>query len=156
MLSPVVYSDPQTEIKDAGSFGIVDTAPVVVNGRVRFYVVGVSAYPAKRRAREIARRIQALAQDPTFDARTLRIEDAGAYHQIFPGESGKAIFRILEADAEFEGVLRTVLADTLQNSIAESINDYRHDRKPAVLAKNAMYAAGSTVALMRQAPYAET
>jgi small-conductance mechanosensitive channel len=148
MLSPVVYSDPQTEIKDAGSFGIVDTAPVVVNGRVRFYVVGVSAYPAKRRAREIARRIQALAQDPTFDARTLRIEDAGAYHQIFPGESGKAIFRILEADAEFEGVLRTVLADTLQNSIAESINDYRHDRKPAVLAKNAMYAAGSTVALI--------
>ena len=148
MLSPVVYSDSQTEIKDAGSFGIVDTAPVVVNGRVRFYVVGVSAYPAERRAREIAKRIQALAQDPTFDAKTLRIEDAGAYHQIFPGESGKAIFRILEADAEFEGILRTVLADTLQNSIAESINDYRHDRKPAVLAKNAMYAAGSTVALI--------
>ncbi|MDB4517008.1 mechanosensitive ion channel family protein, partial [Crocinitomicaceae bacterium] len=54
----------------------------------------------------------------------------------------------LEADAEFEGILRTVLADTLLKSIAESINDYRHDRKPAVLAKKAMYAAGSTVVLI--------
>ena len=90
MLPPVVCADSQTEIKDAepsGSFGIVDTAPVVVNGRVRFQVVGVSAYPAERRAREIARRIEALAQDPTFDAKTLRIEDAGDYHQVFPGES---------------------------------------------------------------------
>jgi small-conductance mechanosensitive channel len=148
MLSPVVYSDSKTEIKDADLFGIVDTAPVVVNGRVRFYVVGVSAYPAKRRAREIARSIKALAQDSTFDARTLRVEDAGAYHQIFPGESGNAIFRILEADAELEGILRTELAETLREIIAESIDDYRHDRKPAVLAKNAMYAAGSTVALI--------
>ena len=151
MLSPVVCADSQTEIRDAEpsvSLGIVDTAPVVVNGRVRFHVVGVSAYPAERRAHDIAQRIEMLAKDPKFDPATLRIEDAGAYHQIFPGERGKAIFRILEADAEFEGIRRTVLADTLQNSIAESINDYRHDRKPAVLAKKAMYAAGSTVVLI--------
>ena len=131
MLSPVICAESQTEINDndpSGTFEVVDTAPVVVNGRVRFQVVGISAYPAERRAREIARRIEALAQDPTFDAKTLRIEDAGDYHHLFPGESRKAIFRILEADAEFEGVLRTVLVDTLRKSIAESINDYRHDR----------------------------
>ncbi|MFK7848523.1 MAG: mechanosensitive ion channel family protein [Rhodothermales bacterium] len=151
MLPPVVYAGSQAEIKDAdpsGFFEIVDTALVVVNGRVRFHVVGVSAYPAKRRADEIAGRIEALAQDPMFDPKTLRIEDAGAYHQIFPGVSDKAILRVLEADAEFEGVLRTVLADTLRNSIAESIDDYRHDHKPAVLVKNALYALASTLVLM--------
>ena len=150
LLPPVVCAQSQAEIKDAGlsgTLGIVETAPVVVNGEVRFHVVGVSAYPAKRRADEIARRIEALAKDPTFDPKTLRVKDAGAYHQIFPGESGKAIFRILEADAEFEGVSRTVLAETIRNTIAESINDYRHDHKPAVLLKNALYALGSIVVL---------
>jgi stress-induced morphogen len=77
----------------------------------------VSAYPAKRRADEIARRIEALAKDPKFDPKTLRVKDVGAYHQIFPGESGKAIFRILEADAEFEGVSRTVLAETIEKAL---------------------------------------
>ena len=127
---------------------MVETAPVVVSGRVRFHVIGMSAYPATRRAGEIAQRIEALAQDPKFDAKTLRIEDAGDYHQIFAGESGKAILSVLEADARSEGVLRSVLADTLRTRIAESIEDYRHDRKPAVLARNALYALGSTVVLV--------
>ena len=111
LLSNGVYAQSQTELKNAelsGTFGIVETAPVVVTGEVRFHVVGVSAYPAKRRADEIARRIEALAKDPTFDPKTLRVKDAGAYHQIFPGESGKSILRVLEADAESEGILRTV------------------------------------------------
>jgi len=67
MLPPVVCAQSQTA-KPSGSLGAVDTAPVVVNGKVRFHVVGVSAYPAKRRAREIAQRIEALAQDPTLGA----------------------------------------------------------------------------------------
>ena len=150
LLPQIVCAQSQTELKDAelsSTIEIVETAPVVVNGEVRFHVVGVSAYPAKRRAGVIARRIEALAKDPTFDPKTLRVKDAGAYHQIFPGESGKAIFRILEADAEFEGVSRTTLADTILHTIAESINDYRHDHKRAVVLKNALYALGSMVVL---------
>ena len=151
LLPQLTCAQSQDEIKDteqSGIFGLVETAPVVVNGKARFHVVGVSAYPAKRRAHEIGKRIEALAQDPKFDAKTLRIADTGAYHQIFPGESGKAIFRILEADAESEGVLRTVLAETLRVSIGESIEEYRHDHKPAVLTRNALYALGSTAVLM--------
>ncbi len=150
LLPPVVCAQTQTESKDAqvpDAHKVVDTAPVVVNGKVRFHVVGVSAYPAKRRAHEIARRIEALAQDPKFDPKTLRIEDAGAYHQIFPGESGKPILSVQEADAEFEGVPRTVLADTLLINITESINDYRHDHQHAVIIKNALYALASMVVL---------
>ena len=151
LLPAIVCAQSQTEIKDAepsSIFGIAEIAPVVVNGKVRFHVVGVTAYPAERRASEISRRIEALARDKKYDPKTLRVEDAGEYHQIFPGESGKAIFRILEADAESEGVLRTVLAETIGKSIAESINEYRHDRKPAVLTKNALYALGSTLVLV--------
>ena len=151
LLPPIVCAQSQTESNDAepsGIFGIAETAPVVVNGKVRFHVVGVTAYPAERRASEIAKRIEALAQDKKYDAKTLRVEDAGTYHQVFPGPSGKAIFRILEADAESEGVLRTVLADTLRNSIIESIGEYRHDHKPAVLTRNALYAMGSTAVLV--------
>ena len=150
-LSTVVCAQSQAEIehaKSSGAFDVVDTAPVVVNGRVRFHVVGVSAYPAERRAHEIARRIEALARDPMFDAKSLRIEDAGAYHQIFPGESGIAILRVLEADAESEGVLRTVLAETLRKNITESIEDYRHDHTPAELTRKAIYALVSTVVLV--------
>ncbi len=151
LLPAVVGAQSQAEIKDAipsGEFEIVDTAPVVVNGRVRFHVVGVSAYPAERRAREIARHIEKLAQDPTFDASTLHVEDAGTYHRILPVKGGKPIFRVLEADAEFEGIDRLVLAMTLKKGIAESIDDYRHDHKPDVLIKNALYAFGSMVVLV--------
>ncbi len=151
MLPPIVSAQEQSELKDtepSGIFGIAETAPVVVNGKVRFHVVGVTAYPAERRASEISQRIEALARDTNYSPKTLRIEDAGSYHEIFPGASGKVIIRILEADAKSEGILRTVLADTIGNSIAESINDYRHDRKPAVLTKKALYALGSTIVLI--------
>ncbi len=150
LLSQVVNAQPQTKINDAepsGIFGIAETAPVVINGKVRFHVVGVTAYPAERRASEIAKRIEALARDKMFDPKTLRVEAVGTYHQIFAGSSGKAVFRVLEADAESEGVNRSVLADTIEKSIAESINEYRHDRRPAVLTKNALYALGSTLVL---------
>ena len=151
LLPPIVCAQSQTDsnyAKPPGIFGVAETAPVVVSGKVRFHVVGVTAYPAERRASDIASRIEALARDRKYDPKTLRVEDAGEYHQIFPGESGKAIFRVLEADAESEGVIRTVLADTIGNTIAESINDYRHDRRPAVLTKNALYAFGSTLVMV--------
>ena len=89
-----------------------------------------------------------MAQDPSFDPSTLRIKDVGAYHQIFPGESGKAILSVLDADAESEGIARMVLTDTLRKNIAESITDYRHDHKPAVLIRNALYALGSLLVLV--------
>ena len=151
LLPAVVCAQTQTEIKDSESarvLEVVDTAPVVVNGKVQFQVVGISAYPAKRRASEIAERIHELAKDPKFDSRTLRLEDAGAYHQILQADGGKTIVRVLEADAQFEGVSRTVLAETIRKSIIESIDDYRHDHQPDVVAKNALYAFGSVAVML--------
>ena len=87
MLSPVICAESQTEIKNdepSGTFVLVDTAtavdtaPVVVNGKVRFQVVGVSAYPAERRAREISQRNEAFARETKFDTKIIRTEEAGA------------------------------------------------------------------------------
>lgn len=152
LLPSIVYGQDQTEINDINTsraFEIVDTAPVVVNGRVRFHVVGVSAHPAERRARKIAKRIEALAKDPMFDPKTLlEVNNNGAYHQIIARESDQVILTVLEADAISEGVRRTVLAKVLKNSIAESIKEYRHDRQPAVIIKNAIYALASMIVLV--------
>jgi len=151
LLPAVVCANSQTETKDTAPTGILeiaDTAPVVVNGNVRFHVVGVSAYPAKRRASEIAQRIEALAQNSEYDPKSLLLEDAGAYHQILQADAGKPILRVLEADAQFEGISRTVLAEAIRNTIAESIKDYRYDHQPDVLLKNALYALGSLLVMM--------
>ena len=149
LLSSTVWAHSESEIKDASHrFGVPETAPVVVNGEVQFYVVGVSAYPAERRARDIARNIEALARDPTFDPKTLRVEDFGDYHRIFPGQSRKGILAVVEADAESEGVERTVLAITLKDKLAEVIEAYRNDRKPAVLVNTALHALGRTAVLI--------
>jgi len=150
LLPSVVCAQSQPGVKDfepSGAYREVVTAPVVVNGQLRFHVVGVSAYPAERRARNIAKRIKVLAQDPKFDPKTLRLKDTGSYHQILAGESGEAILAVQDADAQFEGIPRSVLAETLRISIAESIEDYRHDHKPAVIARNAGYALGSMALL---------
>jgi small-conductance mechanosensitive channel len=151
LLPPVVYAQSQADITNAESSAeleITDTAPVVVNGEASFRVVGISTYPAERRAGEIAGRIEALARDPSFDPGTLRAEDIGDYHQILPGAGRKPILRVLEADAKSEGVLRTVLAEAIRTSIIVSINDYRRDHKPAALAKNALYALAGALLLM--------
>ena len=151
LLPPIVYAQSPAEIKKAESsveFGIADTAPVVVNGEVLFRVVGISAHPAETRAGKIARRIEALAQDPSFNPETLRTEDTGDYHQILPGEGRKPILAVLKADADFEGVERLVLAEALRASIAKSIDDYRRDHRPAVLIKNTLYALAGALLLV--------
>jgi small-conductance mechanosensitive channel len=151
LLPPVVHAQSEVVITNAESSAeleITDTAPVVVNGEASFRVVGISTYPAERRAGEIAARIEALALDPSFDPGTLLAEDVGDYHQILPSAGRKPILRVLEADAKSEGVLRTVLAETIKTSIAESIKDHRHDHKPAVLIKNALYALSGALLLV--------
>lgn len=150
LLSSVVCANSQNDIKDivpANILEVGDTAPVVVNGKVRFHVIGISSYPAKRRASEVAQRIEALAKKPEFDPNTLQVKDAGDYHQILSADGGKPILRVLEADAQVEGVSRTVLAESIRNSIVESINNYRSDHQPDVLTKNALYALASIVVM---------
>ena len=53
----------------------VVTAPVIVDGITLLRVRGVSSFPATRRAREIAARIEQLAENELFDPESLKITE---------------------------------------------------------------------------------
>jgi small-conductance mechanosensitive channel len=151
LFSTVIFAnDPvDTEVIEPSSIlQVADSESVVINGKVRFSVIGISSYPAKRRASEVAERVEALAKNKEYDPETLLVEEAEAFHLILPVEGGEPILRVLEADAQFEGVSRTVLAGTIRNSILESIIDYRHEHQPGVLLKNALYTLGSVIVMI--------
>src|SRR5262249_60598336 len=85
------------------------SAPVVIDGRTLYSVRGVSAFPAEKRAEIIRTRILELARDPAFDPATIEIAETDTY--VLIGPPSRPIQRITEADAEFEGSDRHVLAD---------------------------------------------
>ena len=75
--SPPQAPAPATEI---------GRAPVVIDGEVLFQLRGISSFPAKRRAREIARRIEAIAQDEAVPVSELRIDEQADRSRILAGE----------------------------------------------------------------------
>jgi small-conductance mechanosensitive channel len=120
-------------------------APVVLDGSTLFMVRGVSAFPAERRAGEIAVRIEALAANPSFDPGTLNISDAPDATVINAGT--QRLLMIFDADATLEGVERRTLAQAYLHRISEAIVSYRLDRKPKSLIRSALYIAAASLAL---------
>jgi len=123
---------------------VIDDALIVVDGRSLGHVAGLPAYPAARRAREIADRIEAFAADPALDPNDLRVEEAEKSSNIVGPEG--ILFRILDLDAQFEGigVDRSLVATVALTRIREAIESYREDRRPGVLLVNAAYALSLT------------
>ena len=86
-----------------------DSAAVVVNGKVLFNVIGISSSPAKKRAKRIANRIEALAQDPTVDPESIAIRVEDDRTLLVAGD--QRIMTIRNLDAMGEGVKRRTLAE---------------------------------------------
>jgi small-conductance mechanosensitive channel len=122
---------------------LYDSADVVVNGRVLFKVIGISSSPAKRRAKNIAGRTKALAEDPAFDPETITISVKADRTLLLAGE--QKIMTILDQDALVEGVERQILAEVYLKNIKREIVAYRHDREPDVITRNLVYSAIATV-----------
>ena len=80
----------------------VQTAPVVVDGITLFYVRGVSAFPAVKRAQQTAERIQAQAADRAFSPQSLRLQETPIGIQILAGN--QLVMSVFDADARLEGV----------------------------------------------------
>src|SRR5262245_14968626 len=121
----------------------IGSAPVVIDGRTLFDVRGVSAFPAERRAALIETRILELARDPSFDPAQIEISSADPYTLI--GTEKRPVMRITEADSEFEGIDRKVLADVYLSRIRDAIASYRASRSAKVLLSSARRAAVATV-----------
>ncbi len=123
--------------------GGIDTAEVLVDGRVILTVRGISAFPAKRRAREIEKAIIGVADDESIPSGLITLEEKDDRTLIMAGE--RYVFDLFDEDAALDGVRRKVLAETAQLRLQEAITDYRLDRSPRILMIKSLYAVAATL-----------
>ncbi len=124
----------------------IATAPVVIDGVFLFRVRGIQAYPAERRAREIADRIRKLAADPNLSKDSLRVEQLPNMSQIIADKT--PVMLIYDADAQLEGIDRETLVNVYRVRIGEVVEAWRRDREPGVLKRHALYALVATLLLI--------
>jgi len=139
------------EVKDASLIASdrqLVTAPVVIDGRVLFRVRGVTAFPAVERAATIAQRIRAVAEDRAIPPSALHLVANDHWIEIVGGEN--SIMGVFDADAAAEapGLSRQALAQIYLKKISSALQQYRAEREPAQLARNAFRIAGWTLLLL--------
>ena len=117
--------------------GVLETADVVVDGRVVLKVRGLSAYPAARRAAEIREQIIAVAGDESIRSGAVVVKDRGDHIQLVVGN--RMLVDLFDADAAMDGVTLKILAENEQVLLQEAVATYRHDRSPRVLLIKTLY-----------------
>lgn len=124
---------------------IIDSAPVIIDGRVLFYVKGIKAAPAKRRAGAIEDRLVAFAQDPALGTSELHMQENKDTTK-FVGPTG-VVMEVFDFDAMIDGITieRSDISGIILDKIRETITEYRNDRRPEVLLVRLGYAVGLTV-----------
>lgn len=120
-------------------------APVEVDGASLFYVAGIKAFPAEKRARLIADRIREAASDPSVSESAVRVVVARDRSNILIGD--RVLMSLFDRDAAIEGVTRQILAEVYQHKIVAALRAYREDRSPDRLTQGALYALLATLGL---------
>jgi small-conductance mechanosensitive channel len=120
---------------------------VVVDGKDLFRVFGIKSYPAKNRAKKVEHRIRQLAKDPSFDPDTIEIKEKNGFHTIYADDL--KIIRIHSEDVLLEGNFSQeyFAKKIVRKNIVKAINNYRYERLPETLKKNALNALIRTTAL---------
>jgi len=139
----VLAQEPSPGPYQGSEFLTSDSAPVIVDGTELFRVGGVSSYPAKERAGVVAKKIKELAQDKTFDPKSLQITREGEVTFVKAGN--RTAVGLVDSDAVREGISLELLAELIQAKIVHAIMEYRNDRAPRVLLINSGYALLATV-----------
>ncbi len=124
------------------------TAPVVVDGRVLFRVRGATAFPADQRAGMIAGRIRALAENEAIPPSDLHLVESEYSTDIVAGDN--SIMSVFDADANAEahGLPRQPLAQIYLKRIVSAVEDYRTERRPERLVRDAGFAGAWTLLLL--------
>jgi small-conductance mechanosensitive channel len=143
-LTPVKAQEATTSLTEGGLE--IPTFPVVVDGTTLFSVRGISAYPAEKRAKQVASRIVDVASNRALPKESLRLSETADTTQILADD--KPIMTVVDADAMLEGVDRQVLARVFMSRIADSIDSFRRNREPAFLFRQALYALAATLAFL--------
>jgi small-conductance mechanosensitive channel len=122
---------------------------VVIDGETLFSVRGVTAYPAERRAGEIAQRIKTVAGNPSVSPESVTVEEHPNGSWLVAG--GQRLMVVFDEDAALEETTRSRLAEVYRSRISESIVAFRRDRHPAALWSNALLALSATGLLLLSA-----
>jgi len=129
----------------APSAGAVDPArfaPVIVDGRVLFQVMGISLYPAEKRAGDIAERIVGLAENPKFSPDQLRLREGDDGTVILGGDVRLLV--VMDADASIEGINRHLFAKAIVEKIKEAVGVHREERTAGHLTERGLYTIALT------------
>ena len=145
-IASAIGQEPPAESTAEETASAIPTAPVVVDGHTLFLVRGVSAYPAERRAQDIANRIKAVAANHTYSPQSIRVEDAPIGTRILADK--QLIMTVSDSDAQVEGVHRQVVAQAYLLRIAEAVDEFRHDRSPKTLTKRSGIAIAAMLAVV--------
>ena len=148
--APVVAQQPATPTPASQAVAAdVQLAPVVIDGERLFFVRGVSALPADRRAREIEGRIRAAAADPNIAPASLTIDEQQDVSWIMAGR--QRIMGVVDEDGALEQIGRPLLAQAYLARIRTAIDGYRAARVPQLLWRHGAYAVGATLLLIAAA-----
>jgi small-conductance mechanosensitive channel len=144
LLFPVNSSGQITSDVDPSLPGVKqDVAPVKLDGKVLFFVRGISSYPAELRAATISKRIRKAASDRSILSDSIKITEGQDRTMIYAGK--EFIMNIYDPDADLESIDRSVLSGIIHQRIVGAVNLFRHDRTPSVLFRKSLYAIGVIV-----------
>jgi small-conductance mechanosensitive channel len=120
-----------------------DSQMLVIDGRSLFRIHGIQGHPASSRVELIAGRIVGLASDPAFQTAMLDTTESTGWVWIIAGD--RRVMRVLDADAELEGMDKRTLSHLYLTSISEAITRYRAVRSRDALVSGAWRAGVATV-----------
>jgi small-conductance mechanosensitive channel len=123
-----------------------EAAPVVVDGQTLFEVHRLLARPAQQRAAAIAARIEQAAEDPSFDPRTLRVEEIELGSAILAGD--RRLLVVTDEDARLEMAARPTVARAYRDVIADAMLRYREARSHESIVAGVLTAALAALALL--------
>ena len=134
------------ETAGAEALRLPRSAPVIIDGRPLFRVMGAASYPAEKRAQRIADLVTALADDPAFDIKELRSQEVESGISILAGT--RHLFFVFEGDAQLEGIEPSLAAQVFIEQIGIAVSAHREERKPAYLWRMAGVVLAATVLLV--------
>jgi small-conductance mechanosensitive channel len=117
------------------------TASIVLDGRELFRVTGVSGFPAEERSKRIHVQLLKFARSKR-PVDELVLTPTAHYTLISFG--GERLVAVHDFDAQAEGVDRDTLAEITQRRIQEAVTQFRAERQPAYLLRQAVDAAIAT------------
>jgi len=119
---------------------------VTLDGRTLLLVRGVASYSAAERAQAIRKRIEDFAADRAAPVETIQLLESPLGTALQVGTVQLLI--VTDADAEFEGVSRQALAELTREMVMQAIIEWREQRRPGQLLRNAAWLAAATILLL--------